>query len=219
LAWFDTPWTRRHLDARDSAYRTALSDVRIRNRAGRLACSTIMPPASARVGTPGRKPVDTGLGAARSQVQILSPRFSKGLQVRPLDLKATNGAVPGGAQLGTDSARALPEVLSLASEGHGLGVGDRARGIDRRRERHSPARLEAISRPRAPALEVVDRVGLVSVVPAALDDWDAALRVSRYMWLGGDLPTPGQLLGSLSWGDAMTLTTSSTGSSWFGSSV
>jgi hypothetical protein len=58
-------------------------------------------------------------------------------------------------------------------------------------------------------LEVVDRVGPLSVVPAELDDWDAALPREPVHVARWDLPTPGQLLGVKSWGVVMALTTSS----------
>jgi hypothetical protein len=45
-------------------------------------------------------------------------------------------------------------------------------------------------------LEVVDRVGPVSVVPAELDDWDPVLPRESIHVARWDLPTPGQLLGS-----------------------
>jgi hypothetical protein len=44
-------------------------------------------------------------------------------------------------------------------------------------------------------LEVVDRVGPVSVVPPELDDWDPALPRQSVHVARWDLPAPGQLLG------------------------
>jgi hypothetical protein len=48
----------------------------------------------------------------------------------------------------------------------------------------------------AAQLEVVDRVGPVSVVPPELDDRDPALPRESIHVARWDLPTPGQLLGS-----------------------
>ena len=48
----------------------------------------------------------------------------------------------------------------------------------------------------AAQLEVVDRVGPVSVVPPELDDWDPALPRESVHVARWDLPAPGQLLGS-----------------------
>jgi hypothetical protein len=45
-------------------------------------------------------------------------------------------------------------------------------------------------------LEVVDRVGPVSVVPPKLDDWDPTLARESIHVGRWDLPAPGQLLGS-----------------------
>ena len=48
----------------------------------------------------------------------------------------------------------------------------------------------------AAQLEVVDRVGPVSVVPPKLDDWNPALTCESVHVAWWYLPTPGQLLGS-----------------------
>ena len=48
----------------------------------------------------------------------------------------------------------------------------------------------------AAQLEVVDRVGPVSVVPPELDDWDPAFPRESVHVARWDLPAPGQLLGS-----------------------
>jgi hypothetical protein len=48
----------------------------------------------------------------------------------------------------------------------------------------------------ASQLEVVDRVGPVSVIPPELDDWDPALPRESVHVAWWDLPAPGQLLGS-----------------------
>ena len=45
-------------------------------------------------------------------------------------------------------------------------------------------------------LEVVDRVGAVSVVPPELDHWDPAFPRQSVHVARWDLPAPGQLLGS-----------------------
>src|SRR5690349_3577759 len=75
--------------------------------------------------------------------------------------------------------------------------------VARSRARHGPSdRFEARrsmpleSLAGAAQLEVLDRVGPVSVVPAELDHWDSALPREPVHVAWWDLPAPGQLLGS-----------------------
>ena len=79
--------------------------------------------------------------------------------------------------------------------GHGL-AGHRAPGAsasDRFEARRAMA-LESLVE--AAQLEVVDRVGPVSVVPPKLDHRDPALARESIHVARWDLPTPGQLFGS-----------------------
>ena len=72
-------------------------------------------------------------------------------------------------------------------------VGPGASASDRFEVRRAMA-LESLVE--ASHLEVVDRVGPVSVVPPKLDDWNPALTCESVHVAWWYLPTPGQLLGS-----------------------
>ena len=72
-------------------------------------------------------------------------------------------------------------------------MGPRASASDRFETRRAVPLASLI---KALHLEVVDRVGPVSVVPPELDDWDPALPRESGHVARWDLPAPGQLLGS-----------------------
>ena len=74
-----------------------------------------------------------------------------------------------------------------------FGIGPGASGSDRFESRGAMPLASLVD---APHLEVVDRVGPVSVVPPELDDWDPALPRESVHVARWDLPAPRQLLGS-----------------------
>ena len=85
------------------------------------------------------------------------------------------------------SSRRLPNGTSSFAMWPGASASDR---FEARRAMPLESLVEAAQ------LEVVDRVGPVSVVPPELDDWDPALPRESVHVARWDLPTPRQLLGS-----------------------
>ena len=85
------------------------------------------------------------------------------------------------------SSRRLPNRTGSFAQRPGASASDRF-------EARRAMPLESLAG--AAQLDVVDRVGPVSVVPAKLDDRDPTLPCQSIHVARWDLPTPGQLLGS-----------------------